>query len=83
MSEGEVRKYAEAFDVDEVVKPNPPAPNLPDLVIEKDGTQFGFWFGADGLTAVDVSWLSGPARMKADGRREFCVDRSTAGKVHR
>ncbi len=47
--------------------------DLPDLVVEKSGTHVRCFFGPQGLRAVEVWWISEPAKMTTEPRKELCT----------
>ncbi len=47
--------------------------NMPDLVVKEGGTYVRCFFGAQGLRAVEVHWISEPAKITAEPRKELCT----------
>lgn len=70
MSEVAVRDYAKTYPRTEVYKPD--RSNLPDLVVAHRDTKVNCWFDEDGLSVVNVVWISEPMRVTEEPQRELC-----------
>lgn len=46
--------------------------NLPDLVIQHGATNVDCYFDSGKLTAIQITWISEPARRKVEPRKELC-----------
>jgi hypothetical protein len=70
MTERTVRNVAAMYPGTIVYRPD--RSNLPDLVLKHDDTRINCWFHADRLIAIQIAWISEPAKITEEQRISLC-----------
>ena len=73
MTRADVVREAQRYRGTTVYEPG--GGDLPDLVVKEGGTNVRCFFGPQGLRAVEVWWISEPAKMTTEPRKELCNPR--------